>query len=79
VLADTVAGAGGFVVLSDDLGRYGAAERAEVDRMLAAAGASDGPLDIEDPFAAEVVVRGPGSRLAVDWEAVTSSLDTTSQ
>lgn len=75
VLADTVAGSGGFVVLSDDLARYGRAERAEVQRMLAASASSDGPLDIADPFASQVVVHGPASRLSVDWEAVTSSLE----
>jgi alpha-galactosidase len=66
-LADAVAGLGAFAVLSDDLATYGPEEWDLVARVRAAAdprqGGADAPLDIDDPFAADVTVRSPAYAL----------------
>jgi alpha-galactosidase len=66
LMADVVAGTGGFAVLSDDLGTYGAEEWETVDRLRSDRG-DDGPLFLADPFASELTVRSPASELRVDW------------
>lgn len=54
-LADSVLRTGAFVVLSDDLARYGDNEWAEVERLRAARLALDRPIDLPDPFDPAVV------------------------
>lgn len=51
-LADSVLATGAFVVLSDDMARYGDAEWAEVERLRNARASFDRPIDVEDPLAA---------------------------
>ena len=76
VLADVIAGTGAFVLLSDDLATYTDQEWHLVDRLRELQPLLDTTLDIDDPFADEVVVRGAnGSTLTVDWRAPTSALD----
>ncbi len=74
-LAETVAGTGGFAVLSDDLSLYGEEEWKLLDNLAKLAGKADGPLDIDDPFASPVSVSSPGIRLTVDWDLPNSRLD----
>ena len=50
-LADAVLETGAFVVLSDDMARYGDGEWAEVRRLRAERLRLDKPLDLVDPFA----------------------------
>lgn len=52
-LADSVLDTGAFVVLSDDMARYGDAEWAEVERLRAERPPRDRPLDLVDPFSAD--------------------------
>ena len=66
VLAATVAGAGGFTFVSDDLRLYGDDEWAALAAVRWQAAAGDGPLDLIDPFAATLVIRSPGGELVVD-------------
>ena len=56
-LADSVLETGAFVVLSDDMARYGDEEWAEVERLRSARTEHDKALDLDDPFA---VGRWPG-------------------
>ena len=67
VLAATIAGCGGFTVLSDDMSTYGEAERAMVRAAQTAAVAGDRPLDLLDPFATPLAVVSPRYRLDIDW------------
>ena len=60
-------GAGGLLLLSDDLCAYGSAEWDDVARVRAAASLVDGPLDVVDPFAERVEVRSARTALEVDW------------
>lgn len=57
LLAATVAGAGGFTVVSDDLSLYGAEEWELLDDVRAAGAGRDRPLDLDDPFAPAPRVR----------------------
>jgi alpha-galactosidase len=67
-LADTVAGAGAFTVVSDDLARYGEDEWAELARLRSLRSRGDTVLELDDPFADPLVVRGAGGlRLEVPW------------
>jgi alpha-galactosidase len=67
-LADTVAGTGAFTVVSDDLTRYGAQEWAALERLRSLQARGDAVLDIDDPFADPIVVRGAGGlRLEARW------------
>lgn len=50
-LADSVLDTGAFVVLSDDMARYGDAEWEEVERLRQARAERDHPLNLADPFA----------------------------
>ncbi|HEX7168365.1 MAG TPA: glycoside hydrolase family 36 protein [Acidimicrobiales bacterium] len=77
VLSDAVAGSGAFLVLSDDLDRYGDAEWRAADGIRAAQSRLDVELDIADPFADPVVVgAADGSwSLTIDWDAPTSSFE----
>lgn len=74
VLADAVLGLGGFCVLSDDLGLYGAAEWELVEELRSAIPVVDQPLVTVNPFATPLVVEGPGHRLEVDWDAPSAKL-----
>lgn len=74
VLVDTVAGTGGFCVLSDDLALYGDDEWAMVDSVSSMGDALDGPLDIADPFSRTITVRSDAAELSIDWDAERSSL-----
>lgn len=65
--ADVVAATGGFAMLSDRLERYEDEQWATVERLVAAAGTNDGPLDLVDPFADQPEVQSPASCLRVDW------------
>ena len=65
-VAASVAGGGGFTVVSDDLASYGDAERALLRAVLASGAASDAPLDLADPFAAELTVRSPRTELRIE-------------
>ncbi|HUQ39093.1 MAG TPA: glycoside hydrolase family 36 protein [Acidimicrobiales bacterium] len=67
VLAAAIAGSGGFTVVSDDLGAYGDAEWAALAEAGRLAALGDSVLDIVDPFAMPVVVRGDSLQLEVDW------------
>lgn len=68
LLAEAVAGTGGFTVVSDDLATYGPDEWAVLDRLRRLRPQVDRPLDIVDPFADELVVTAPrGQRLEVAW------------
>lgn len=72
-LAAVVAGTGGFVLLSDDLARYGDEEWATVEALLAHRADGDTTLAIDGLFAETVGVRpdaglGSGSRLVADFE-----------
>ena len=49
-LADSVLATGAFVVLSDDMARYGDAEWQEVERLREGRAEMDHPLDLADPF-----------------------------
>lgn len=69
-VADMVAGTGGFTVVSDDLSRYGRAQRDELARLRRLSVAGDAPLDIADPFARTVTVESPALRLEVTWPAL---------
>ena len=50
-LADSVLETGAFVVLSDDMARYGDAEWEEVERLRESRAAHDHAIDLPDPFA----------------------------
>lgn len=64
-LAAAVLGAGAYLVFSDDLATYTEAEWATVDRLLALQTLADTPLDLVDPFATVLEVRGGHLRLEV--------------
>jgi alpha-galactosidase len=66
LMADVVAGTGGFTILSDDLGSYDEDQWRTVERLVESSRA-DGPLDLIDPFADSVAVRSPVAELEVDW------------
>jgi len=65
-VAASVAGGGGFTIVSDDLSTYGAGEHALLAAALAAGRSADGPLDLVDPFAPVLEVRSPGTILRID-------------
>jgi alpha-galactosidase len=68
-LIATIAGTGGFTVLSDDLARYGAVEWDLVEALAATQSIVDGPLDLVDPMATRSIeVVGPRHRLVVDLD-----------
>lgn len=52
-LAASVLDTGAFVVLSDDMARYGDDEWAEVERLRAERSERDHPLDLSDPFSSD--------------------------
>jgi len=60
LLAATIAGAGGFAVVSDDLSLYGPEEWALLDDVRAAGASTDAPLELDDPFAGVPRVRPAG-------------------
>lgn len=60
LLAATVAGAGGFTVVSDDLSLYGDEEWQLLDDVRVAGAATGGPLALDDPFAPMPRVRQEG-------------------
>ncbi|MEW6471805.1 MAG: glycoside hydrolase family 36 protein [Actinomycetota bacterium] len=70
-VAASVAGGGGFTIVSDDLATYGEEERSLLAAVLAAGRHADAPLDVPDPFGSVLSVRSPATRLEVD----TSQLD----
>lgn len=74
VLAATVAGTGGFTVVSDDLAAYGAHERAALAEAVRLGGLGDTPLDLVDPFARPLRVTGSGLELLVDWDEPAATL-----
>lgn len=67
MMATTVAGGGGFALLSDDLALYGDEEWAVVDTLARRAREFDRPLDLVDPFAPSVTVRSDRHELLADW------------
>jgi alpha-galactosidase len=69
-VAASVAGGGGFTIVSDDLGTYGPEEHRLLAAVLAGQRRSDAPLDVADPFARDLTVRSPGSRLEIDTRKV---------
>ena len=62
-------GAGGLLVLSDDLASLSPAHWEEVAQLQAVADAAEGPFDVVDPFASRIQVRSAGTLLEVDWTA----------
>jgi alpha-galactosidase len=72
-VAASVAGGGGFTIVSDDFAAYGEEEWALLAAVRDAGRTADGPLDILDPFAPVLTVRSPGTVLTVD----TTTLDDT--
>jgi alpha-galactosidase len=64
--ADVIAGTGAFLMLSDDLALYGPEEWAQVGRMQQHQVQADTPLDIEDPFSSQLLVRSAGTALEVE-------------
>lgn len=76
VLTDVIAGTGAFLLLSDDLSTYTDEQWAVVDQLRAMQPALDTTLDIVDPFATPLVVQSSnGTRLTVDWDAPSATLD----
>ena len=66
----TIAGTGGFTVVSDDLSRYGTAEWDLVEALRDCQGLVDEPLDLVDPLSTDVLeVVGSHHRLDVDLGA----------
>ncbi|HEV2361950.1 MAG TPA: glycoside hydrolase family 36 protein [Acidimicrobiales bacterium] len=74
VVLHTAVGAGAYLVLSDDLDRYGPAEWGRLSRATALLPQADTALDIADPFAPTVVVSGSHLDLTVNWTTVKSRL-----
>ncbi len=70
VMAATIAGTGGFVVLSDDCARYGAPEHDLLNKVRSLSGSGDTPLEIVDPFADVLEVKSRASDLAIDWDGL---------
>ncbi|HXW81786.1 MAG TPA: alpha-galactosidase, partial [Acidimicrobiales bacterium] len=70
LMAATIAGTGGFVVISDDCSRYGTAEYDLLDKVRSLDGPGDTPLEIADPFADVLEVKSGASLLAIDWDAL---------
>ena len=69
-LVATIAGTGGFTVVSDDLSRYGTAEWDLVEALRDCQGLVDEPLDLVDPLSTDVLeVVGSHHRLDVDLGA----------
>jgi alpha-galactosidase len=64
--ADLVTGLGCFLMVSDDLSLYGAEEWSQLERIRELQSTVDGPLDIDDPLAPQVVVRSGATVLTVD-------------
>ena len=74
-LVATIAGTGGFTVLSDDLSRYGTAEWDIVEALRDVQPLVDGPVDLIDPMAANVLeLVGTYHQLVVDLSLHTGSL-----
>ncbi len=73
VLADTIAGTGGFTVLSDDLSLYSENEWMQLDRMASFDDTADGPFDIVDPFSQEITITSKASELKVNLGSDASS------
>jgi hypothetical protein len=69
-VAASVAGGGGFTIVSDDFAAYGEAEWALLAAVRAAGRTADAPLDLLDPFAPLLTVRSPGTVLTVDTAAL---------
>ncbi|HUY86965.1 MAG TPA: glycoside hydrolase family 36 protein, partial [Acidimicrobiales bacterium] len=67
VLADAVAGTGGFVVYSDDLGLYGPDQWSTVDAIRSMGDGLDSPIDIVDPFSKVLTLRSKSAELRIDW------------
>ena len=75
-LVATVAGTGGFTVLSDDLRRYGAAEWDLVEALRAAQPVVDEAVDLVDPLAtSHLELIGPAHHLVVDLDRRTASVE----
>jgi alpha-galactosidase len=74
VLAATVAGGGGFTLVSDDLSLYGPGEWALLASVLAAAPDGDAPLELVDPFAPVLTVRSRAYELTVAADASSARL-----
>ncbi len=70
LMAATIAGTGGFVVLSDDCTRYGAPEHDLLNKVRSLSGSTDTPLEIADPFADVLEVKSRASDLAINWEGL---------
>lgn len=68
ILAAVVGGAGGFVVLSDDLSRYGSSEWDALDKVTGCLPDADSPLELVDPFAPAPLVRSRTLELLIDWD-----------
>ncbi|MDQ3943689.1 MAG: alpha-galactosidase [Actinomycetota bacterium] len=71
MVAAAVAGGGGFVMVGDDMTGYGDDERQLLARTLSVLPSADAPLDLVDPFGADLTVRSAAYELvaAADGEA----------
>ncbi len=70
----TVLGTGGYLVVSDDLGRYGDEEWALLDELTRHRSLFNDTLDLLDPFATPLVVKAPQARLTLDWTEPTATI-----
>ena len=69
LLAAAIAGGGGFTMVSDDLSLYGDEEWKLLHAVRSAGASTDGPLDLDDPFAATLVVRS-GARTPLTYRSL---------
>ncbi len=77
VVADGAIAASGFVVLSDRLSQYGAAEWKEAARLFETGQqGSRATRHLEDPLCEDLVITWDGGRATVNWHRVTSMVST---
>lgn len=68
LLATVIEGSGGFVMVSDNLARYGPAQWTALrDLAERTAGAASETLDLDDPFADTINLRAADRTLTVSW------------
>jgi hypothetical protein len=65
-VAASVAGGGGFTMVSDDLSTYGDEEWALLADVRRTGRRADGPLELTDVFGRVLEVRSPGTTLRID-------------
>jgi alpha-galactosidase len=72
-VAASVAGGGGFTMVSDEVSTYGDEEWSLLAAVLDTGRTADGPLDLLDPFAPVLTVQSPSTTLEIDVDGLAAA------